>query len=228
MESGRLETSASLKLEGGRRWLHDIHDSSALLGAILAVVHPMLYAAGCQCLGLIQQDSELREMALNWLSPFNALQVIANRETPFHRDSKTRYTFYDLLATLGNYTCAWLKFPAMHVAIDYSPGTVVAFCGKAIRHGVTGADGERLVYAYFMREGVQNRLGIPAPHWMQASYYASHIGMCTVHHRRDIMPKTDGDENTMQGMETVDGSFIGGTKLAEVMAKCMESRISES
>ncbi|GBE84724.1 hypothetical protein SCP_0607040 [Sparassis crispa] len=219
MESGRLETSASLKLEGGRSWLRDIHDSSALLGAILAVVHPTLYAAGCQCLGLIQQDPELREMALNWSSPFNALQVIANRETPFHRDSKTRYTFYDLLATLGNYTCAWLKFPTMRVAIDYSPGTVIAFCGKAIRHGVTRADGERLVYAYFMREGVQNRLGIPAPHWMQASYYASHIGMCTVHHRRDIMPKTDGDENTMQGMETVDGSFIGGIKLAEVMAK---------
>ncbi|GBE85939.1 hypothetical protein SCP_0804630 [Sparassis crispa] len=219
MESGRLETSASLKLEGGRSWLRDIHDSSALLGAILAVVHPTLYAAGRQCLGLIQQDPELREMALNWSSPFNALQVIANWETPFHRDSKTRYTFYDLLATLGNYTCAWLKFPAMRVAIDYSPGTVIAFCGKAIRHGVTRADGERLVYAYFMREGVQNRLGIPAPHWMQASYYASHIGMCTVHHRRDIMPKTDGDENTMQGMETVDGSFIGGIKLAEVMAK---------
>ncbi|GBE83145.1 hypothetical protein SCP_0501920 [Sparassis crispa] len=65
MESGRLETSASLKLEGGRRWLRDIHDSSTLLGAILAVIHPTLYAAGCQYLGLIQQDPELREMVLN-------------------------------------------------------------------------------------------------------------------------------------------------------------------
>ncbi|GBE83994.1 hypothetical protein SCP_0510530 [Sparassis crispa] len=59
MESGRLETSTSLKLEGGRSWLRDIHDSSALLGTILAVVHPTLYAAGRQCLGLIQQDPEL-------------------------------------------------------------------------------------------------------------------------------------------------------------------------
>ncbi|KAL6297821.1 hypothetical protein BKA93DRAFT_745272, partial [Sparassis latifolia] len=63
------------------------------------------------------------------------------------------------------------------VAIDYRQRTMVTFCGKVLCHGDTHAQGKRLVYAYFMQEGVQHRSGIKAPHWRETSYYEQHIGV---------------------------------------------------
>lgn len=157
--------------ESGWRWLTAIHDSAAVLSAMMSIMHPDLYAAGHTCMETLLADVQYPAIVNAWSSIFNGVQVISNRETPPHRDKNSRKEWFDLLTTVGSYGALEMQLDGPNITIDYRAGSVVALCGKLLRHGVNKCDAERICYAYFMRDSVHASLNVKAPHWMEWGYY---------------------------------------------------------
>lgn len=169
------ETSASLagrRKAKGQQWLSKTKPNAALFSAILSVIHPEQRRAGIQTLKKIAENVPKTSDAIKqWSCAFSALQVISNRQTPRHRDIGAPKSCYDLLATTGNYTSAHFEFTNIGVNVPYRPGTVIALCGRVLRHAVSPFRGERTVHAYFMKESVLKFAGEGSVGWMNRSVY---------------------------------------------------------
>ena len=164
----------------GGQWAIDMQESSTLIGSILGVAHPQLYEQGIEALTLLSRegakfvdDQEQLMRALKaWTSPFSALSVITNRSTPAHRDTKGRNEWLDFIVALGeDDSVGVMTFPGLGLSVGYNPGTIIAIAGKVIRHAAKFEGGERACIAYYMRNKVQERLGIPAGTWMNCRMY---------------------------------------------------------
>jgi hypothetical protein len=107
-----------------------------------------------------------------WPSFFSGIEVISNRITPPHRDAQAAFPVYDFLVSAGTHEQAWLELPDLKANLSYKPCTVVAICGKVLRHAVLDwAGGERLCIAHFIRDNVHKRLDIPRPEWVKNTCY---------------------------------------------------------
>ena len=141
-----LETLATLKPtnpdSSGRLWAKDMYESSALISAMLRVMHPALYSAGRQTMQCLASDDSLRSAISRWSSVFNACTLLSNRWTPNHRDNYSRAQWYDILTTFGAYRGAFLNLSSIRLKLQYSSGTVVGFSGKILWHGVPECEGE--------------------------------------------------------------------------------------
>jgi hypothetical protein len=177
----KLEVGAQMKDDAaGGQWLGEMQESSALIGSILGVTHPGLYKQGCAALTLLSDEGgkyvdnadELMRALKIWNSPFSALSVITNRNTPAHRDTKGRNEWFDIIVALGeDDSVGVMTFPGLGLSVGYNPGTVIAIAGKVIRHAANFEGGERACIAYYMRNKVHERLGIPAGTWMNCRVY---------------------------------------------------------
>ena len=164
-------------------WLREMAESFALMGAFLYIAHPALYQAGREVLRTIQDNPDLvkertgvLEVLKFWTSPFSGYSVISNRFTPFHRDNYSRAQWYDFLATVGPYQGARLVFVNVGIEFQYNSGTLVALCGKIIRHGVTETTGDQVCIAQYMRDNVHARAKVKAPDWMSWGCHSSITG----------------------------------------------------
>jgi hypothetical protein len=135
-------------------------------------MHPALYKSGQQTMTRLRQHPDLHSALKLWPSVFNAVTVLSNRETPYHRDNYSRPQWYDILTTVGPYQSAMLDFPGIGVRLPYKSGTVVGLSGKILRHGVEHCEGERVCLAYYMRDKVHERMGVEAAQWMKQGYYS--------------------------------------------------------
>lgn len=169
-----MEVSAALRTDRGLRWLQEIKESSALIGAVLAIIHPALYEAGIQALRtiaanpeIVEKGGKLPDVLAAWSSPFSGLSVINNRQTPVHRDNGGPYYSMDLLATLGPYVGGTMELPGLGCRVKYDSGTLVALCGRVLPHGAT-AQGQRACFAYYMRESVMRTLLNKEPTWVSS------------------------------------------------------------
>ena len=134
-----------------------------VMAALLRIIHSAQFF---QCFGLSKQIAESvpinhRQTVLDllefWASPFHCMQVIVNRETINHRDTRGWALGYDLLATFGNYNNGVLSLPTIGLECLYNPGTVTGLMGKVFIHGVRPVNGERFCFAQFVRPGVFRR-----------------------------------------------------------------------
>lgn len=164
----------------GGRWVNEMQESSALIGSILAVTHPELYKQGIEALTVLSGEGakfvdnpdQLLQALKLWTSPFSALSVITNRNTPAHRDTKGRNEWLDFVVALGeDDSIGIMTFPGLGISVGYNPGTIMAIAGKVIRHAADFEGGERACIAYYMRNKVQERLCIPAGTWMNCRVY---------------------------------------------------------
>jgi hypothetical protein len=146
-------------------------ETSALLSAILRVIHPALYECGRETIQRLHGHPELHPALEKWPSVFNAITILSNRETPLHRDNYSRPEWYDILTSVGPYQNAVLDFPGVGLKLAYDSGTVVGFSGKVLRHGVRKCEGERVCLAYYMRDKVHERMGTEVAQWMKHKYY---------------------------------------------------------
>lgn len=121
-------------------------------------------AAGREYMDRMLVKDHLRDTVVKYGSVFNALQIICNRETPPHRDARSRAPWYDLLASVGPYTCATLNF---NITASYGPGSVVELSGKVLRHSVPKFQGDRTCFTYFMRDSVHSSMHVKAPGWSE-------------------------------------------------------------
>ena len=170
-----LEISASLKpanhVQGVSTWLIDMCETSALISAILRVIHPKLYISGRDTLRSMRGLDHLHPILGIWSSVFNVVTVLSNHIMPLHRDNYSRPQWYDILTTIGPYTDANMELPRVGLSLKYSSGTVIGFSGKLLRHGVPHVNRERICLAYYMRDKVQERMEMEVAPWMKMEYY---------------------------------------------------------
>ena len=156
------EVSAIFRQTYALDWLDHVTESNSVLSAILAVIHPTLHKSGWETFNWLRQCAKIQpENVLHqWTSVFNGVAVIINRTTPAHQDSNTRKQWYNLLVTLGSYRNCNLNLPGMGVSFKYGPGTVVGLLGVTLEHEVPRFEGERVCYAFFMRDNVHEWAGV--------------------------------------------------------------------
>jgi hypothetical protein len=167
------QVSANFRLPAALDWLDAASESNAILSAILAVIHPKLYDAGWNTLKCLRSipERDPQNVLSRWASAFSGVAVISNRFTPPHRDMSSRHNWYDILATLGSYRGCDLELPGLGISLEYGPGIVVGLSGSVLEHAVLSFEGDRVCYAYFMRNNVHEWAKIPASEWMYTSYY---------------------------------------------------------
>jgi hypothetical protein len=159
------------------QWLRMNRMPLALIGGILSIIQPLLFDMGVQALQALESDPELcdnpgrlREVLEFWHVPFSGISVISNRVTPLHCDTGGRAEWMDLLLALGEYDNGRFSVPAFGYTFKYNPGTIVALSSKIFRHGAT-CEGNRAAIAFYMRDNVLNRLGLPSGTWLNQADY---------------------------------------------------------
>ncbi|KAG2109049.1 uncharacterized protein F5147DRAFT_652614 [Suillus discolor] len=136
-------------------WLSEITATEQFWSAITSIIAPHQYLAGMQCISSLKQAVKTSNPVV-WPSDFSGIEVIVNRETPYHRDPGASPSFYDLLAILD--------LPDVGAELQYDPGSMVYICGKVLEHGVPRwRDGERIIIAHFVKDKVHDRQSIPRP-----------------------------------------------------------------
>jgi hypothetical protein len=154
-------------------WLNKISQSNAILSAILSVIHPLLYHTGRETLTCLRESTKIwhQDVLTKWTSVFTSISVICNRISPAHWDTQSWHHWYDLLASLGPYQKCNLDLPGLGLSLDYGPGTVVSLSGMMLEHEVSGFKGDRVCYAYFMKDNVHEWAKVPGGTWMKTDYY---------------------------------------------------------
>lgn len=61
-----------------------------------------------------------------------------------------------------------MEFPGLGMRARYETGTLTCFSGRLLQHGVSGWTGDRVCYAYYMKDDVHERAGIKAAGWAEA------------------------------------------------------------
>lgn len=167
------QVAVVFKEEATLNWLDHISESNSILSAILAVIHPKLYDAGQMTFDELRIHDEIQpqDVLRRWTSAFNGVSVIFNRFTPPHRDGNSRKQWYDLLTSLGSYEDCNMELPGLGLSLEYGPGTVVGLLGGTVEHAVTKFEGERVCYAYWMRDNVHEWAKVTEHTYMETSYY---------------------------------------------------------
>lgn len=157
-------------------WLKNIQPTEACINAIMGIIAPDLYQRGVETAQKIRAHREelfqkavsrhghlwyngIREVLDCWPSAASGIGVIANRITPSHRDDSDHKTWYDFLVAAGSYTDATFRLPEVKASFKYTPGCLLALCGRLLRHECLGWEGhDRICIAHFFRYEVQERL----------------------------------------------------------------------
>jgi hypothetical protein len=134
-------------------------------------MHPEQYFAGLRTMSNLGHKAvskdlpQMPETLQYWASVFNTLSIISNRETPNHRDHLSIPECFDILTTVGNYSNARMKMPSLQLEFKYNSGCMIAFSGKIVRHGVCDVEGDRIAWAWYMRDSVHIYAGVPSCGW---------------------------------------------------------------
>ena len=116
------------------------------------------------------------ENVRNWSSVFSGISIITNRSTPSHLDDKGYNEGFDLLLTGGTYSNAVLKLEDLGAELAYAPGTLIAICGRVLKHGVESWDcGDRICYAHFVRDDVLSSVGCQRAPLVNLSEFSTHM-----------------------------------------------------
>jgi hypothetical protein len=109
--------------DGGIPFIKATQETFQLIGAALRMLHPKQFQTGVRAWDqlLANVDSVVAdgfaratEKVLDcWASPFTVAQVIGNRETPLHCDTKGYVGWYDALVTFGKHEKVYLETPSL-------------------------------------------------------------------------------------------------------------------
>ena len=143
----------------------EFETSGGVLDGILAVTHPKLYDAAVAVAEAIWNKGGPSHAVMEaWPTCFSSIQVIANRETPRHRDRSGLPGWLDLLLTLGSYgENGVLELRNLGVCLPYDAGSVAMVSGRIVVHAVPKVPGARICYACYMNKHVLQRFNVPNP-----------------------------------------------------------------
>lgn len=151
--------------------------TNALYSAMLRIMHPEQYEASQRLSAELRKQLNLRAVLSRWGAlPFNAVTFVSNRESPYHRDSKTALRLFDIMTSVGSYSNAPMHLPGLGIVVQNYPGTVIALSGRTFQHGVPAFDGDRICYAMYVREALYERKSIRLPPLPQEDMYKEFMG----------------------------------------------------
>ncbi|EGO02601.1 hypothetical protein SERLA73DRAFT_47570, partial [Serpula lacrymans var. lacrymans S7.3] len=155
----------------GELWLQSFVETGALMCATLRVAHPALYEQAQEALVRVEDHMDDVTVPKAWSSVFNVLSIISNWETPVHWDCLFKAVWYDMLASVGDHNDAILELTRQgRFCFKFDSGIIAAFSGKLLSHGVSSYSGERICFAYYMREYIHTKCGVGTPGWSVPSH----------------------------------------------------------
>jgi hypothetical protein len=172
-----MAPSKSLAGTTTRSWLNTMKETGMDVDTIFSLVHTQLFDAGMKAVGeLKERFGEDQPNVKKWPSQTTAIGVIVNRKTLFHRDRGGNPSMYDILVAAGTYRSSLMELPDIDATLQYNPGTVIAICGKVLRHGVRNWEGgERICYAFYCRDNIHHRLNLPRTDWPHLEWYQKYF-----------------------------------------------------
>lgn len=172
-----MTPSKNLEGKNSNAWLDAIRQTGNDVDIIFCLVHSNLFDAGMKVVEQLKEEyKEEYPNVKKWPTQNIGISVIANRRTLYHRDKGGNPTMYDFLVSAGTHTSCCLELPDVNATLAYKPGTVVALCGKVLKHGVRDWEGgERLCYAFYSRDNVHSRLDIQRTDWPQLQMYEGYF-----------------------------------------------------
>lgn len=137
-------------------------DLDTYANIIISLVDPDLYELARTALVELRKGNHSQVWCHKWTSVFTAVCVVANRVTPPHKDTKGAFRLLDTLINTGTSTKTFVCLRELKARFAYNPGTAILFAGRLFVHEVPPwTTGERVCYAYFMREEVLRRFCTP-------------------------------------------------------------------
>ncbi|KAJ3533201.1 hypothetical protein NMY22_g7432 [Coprinellus aureogranulatus] len=136
---------------GALNFIGDMRTTNALMGALLALVHPDLFNEQIDVLYQLAKASKSTDtprmsyIRAYWTTPFTQLSLVVNRETPFYF-TPSRCS-YDIFAAFGVQTKGRLEVPALRARFAFNPGDVVIIPGGLLESGVSKCLGEMICLA---------------------------------------------------------------------------------
>lgn len=150
-------------------WFHDARALFAFADIVLCITQPGLYKVTDMVRNHLRTETELQASIEAWPTLYNGLGVISNCQTPRHHDPQTFKMWADILMTFGNYVDADLELRDVGLRLRYRSGSIVVVSGALLTHGVEASDGERVCWAYYMRDQVHEHCKVEASHWTTVS-----------------------------------------------------------
>ena len=169
-EPDDIGPSATLKgacKASGEQFLRDMWDTNALIAGITRCMHNAQFLLGMRVQEDLYDTPGLSDALDLWPSCFTAMQVIPNRISPEHRDRGGAYNAMDVVATIGDFTGGHLEFPGLGMEFWQTPGSVSGFLGRALRHKVREFQGDRVSFAWFVKDDVWVSQRAPEPMWAE-------------------------------------------------------------
>jgi hypothetical protein len=172
-----LAPSKSLGGKKTRSWLNALKETGMDVDTIFSLVHSQLFEVGMKAVEQLKETFGKSEPNVKkWPSQTTAIGVIVNRKTPLHRDKGGNPSMYDILVAAGTYKSCLMELPDIGAMLQYNPGTVIAICGKVLRHGVRSWEGgERICYPFYCRDNVHHRLNLPRTDWPHLSEFQKYF-----------------------------------------------------
>ena len=140
-----------------------MQDAHALLAATLSIMHLQLYTVGHESMirlwqtASVEWDNKMLDILWIWPSVYNTASIMANRCSPYHMDMNGKVEWFDQLLMVAGLD---MVFPRQHLRLRYNPGTMIAFFGRLLVHGVGDVEGERVCIACYMQQKVHSAFGI--------------------------------------------------------------------
>lgn len=145
-------------------------------------MHPELYWASVQthiklgCWATKQGLEDMHWCLKHWTLVYTGAAVMCNRDSPDHRDLKCPPKAFDILTCIGSYNWAVMRLTNLSINSVYKPGVMVSYSGCLVRHGIQVDEGDRIVWAWFMRDSIHNYARTPRPDYAQ--YNSSDFNAC--------------------------------------------------
>ncbi|KAL4063333.1 hypothetical protein J3A83DRAFT_4106819 [Scleroderma citrinum] len=143
-----------LNINTAFQWVSNMTILNAILSGALSIMHLKLYGLG------IQGIWEMRNWAMDhhpcmyeafniFPTIFTNISIIANQYPLLHHDLHSCSSWYDILASVGDYKDHVIHIPSLDIDLMYNLGTVVAFSGHLLLHGVNSVEGNRYCLTYY-------------------------------------------------------------------------------
>ncbi|KAG1837770.1 hypothetical protein F4604DRAFT_1942052 [Suillus subluteus] len=149
------EVSAALKGKGGPEIIISMQRATLLASAALRVMHPKLYWA------LVATHIKLARWAVE--------RGLGDMSTCLQFWALV-FNWFDVMSSVSHYCNGLMTLSNLSIRLQYNSGAMVSCSGHFVRYGVTYT-GDRIVWAWFIRDSLQNFVGTPRP------LYATYMGV---------------------------------------------------
>jgi hypothetical protein len=163
------EISSTLKGEQSLSIIMAMQRPVLLASTALRVMHPQLYWASVRtqvALGHWSADQgllDMHQLLKHWASFYTGASIMCNRNSLEHRDLKCPPEAFDILTCIGNYHHGVMRLTNFGIDLLYDPGVMMSYLGHLVRHGINVAEGDQIVWAWFLQDTVHNYAQTPHP-----------------------------------------------------------------